>query len=85
MTDTHLQKACREKNAAPLLQSIKSSPFHQRAVLTARNKKTGDHNDGDASSKYSDTEAWKIISRGVPSYFDNLEMADQATGYMKTS
>lgn len=30
-------------------------------------------------------EAWKVISHIVTSYFDNLEMADKATGYMKTS
>lgn len=30
-------------------------------------------------------EAWKIISQVVTGYFDILEMADKATGYMKTS
>ncbi|MDD2635672.1 MAG: hypothetical protein PHW82_09265 [Bacteroidales bacterium] len=29
--------------------------------------------------------AWKVISQIVTGYFDNLEMADRATGYMKTS
>lgn len=33
----------------------------------------------------NENEAWKIISQIVTNYFDNLEMADKATGYMKTS
>lgn len=37
------------------------------------------------SSKLSAEESWKIVSQVVTSYFDNLEMADQLTGYMKTS
>src|ERR1051325_947237 len=37
------------------------------------------------STKYSEAEAWKIISQVVTSYFDNLEMADKETGYMKTN
>ncbi len=36
-------------------------------------------------SRLSESDAWKIISQIVTSYFDNLEMADKATGYMKTS
>lgn len=35
--------------------------------------------------EFTEEEAWKIISQIVTSYFDNLEMADLATGYMKTS
>ena len=30
-------------------------------------------------------QAWKILSQVVLNYFDNLEMADKATGYMRTS
>jgi hypothetical protein len=30
-------------------------------------------------------EAWKVLSQVVLNYFDNLEMADKATGYMRTS
>lgn len=37
------------------------------------------------SSKLTPEESWKIVSQVVTSYFDNLEMADQLTGYMKTS
>ena len=33
----------------------------------------------------SEENAWKIISQIVTSYFDNLEMSDRSTGYMKTS
>ncbi len=33
----------------------------------------------------TEENAWKIISQIVTNYFDNLEMADRATGYMKTS
>lgn len=37
------------------------------------------------NSKFSENEAWKIISQIITSYFDNLEMADRETGYMKTA
>ena len=37
------------------------------------------------SKEWTEAEAWKIISQIVTNYFDNLEMADKATGYMKTS
>lgn len=37
------------------------------------------------SKKLTEEKAWKIISQIITSYFDNLEMADKATGYMKTS
>lgn len=39
----------------------------------------------EVSKKYSETEAWKIISQIVTNYFDIIEMADKETGYMKTS
>lgn len=35
--------------------------------------------------KLTEEAAWKIISQIVTSYFDNIEMADKATGYMKTN
>lgn len=34
---------------------------------------------------YKEDEAWKIVSQIITGYFDNLEMADKSTGYMKTS
>jgi|TARA_Y100000385_G_C12983783_1_gene589688 hypothetical protein len=37
------------------------------------------------SKIFKEDEAWKVISQIVTSYFDNLEMADIITGYMKTS
>ncbi len=37
------------------------------------------------SSDFDEARAWKIVSQIVTGYFDNLEMADRATGYMKTS
>ncbi len=37
------------------------------------------------SKNFTEAEAWKIVSQIVTGYFDNLEMADKATGYMKTS
>jgi hypothetical protein len=39
----------------------------------------------EVSNKIKEDEAWKIISQIVTSYFDNIEMADKATGYLKTS
>ena len=39
----------------------------------------------EVSAGFTEEEAWKIISHIVTGYFDNLEMADRATGYMKTS
>ncbi|MFA5432407.1 MAG: hypothetical protein WC319_05975 [Candidatus Paceibacterota bacterium] len=35
--------------------------------------------------KFSEEEAWKIISQVVTGYFDNLELTDKATGYLKTT
>jgi hypothetical protein len=35
--------------------------------------------------KFSESEAWKILSQIITSYFDNIEMADKETGYLKTS
>jgi hypothetical protein len=35
--------------------------------------------------KYIEQEAWKIISQIITGYFDNIEMADRETGYLKTS
>jgi hypothetical protein len=37
------------------------------------------------NSKFSDIQAWKLISEIVTSYFDNIEMADKETGYLKTN
>jgi hypothetical protein len=37
------------------------------------------------SKSFTEEEAWKIVSSIVTNYFDNLEMADKATGYLKTS
>ena len=37
------------------------------------------------NKEFKEEEAWKIISQIITGYFDNLEMADKATGYMKTS
>jgi len=39
----------------------------------------------EVSKKFTEDEAWKIVSQIVTGHFDNLEMADKATGYMKTS
>jgi len=39
----------------------------------------------EVNQKYSETEAWKIVSQIVTSYFDNLEMLDKETGYMKSA
>lgn len=39
----------------------------------------------EVNKKYTEAEAWKIISQIITSYFDNIEMADKETGYMKTS
>jgi hypothetical protein len=36
-------------------------------------------------SKFSEGEAWKIASQIITNYIDNLEMADAATGYMRTT
>ncbi|MGM0650169.1 MAG: hypothetical protein ACQES1_06630 [Bacteroidota bacterium] len=37
------------------------------------------------SDLFEEDQAWKIVSQIVTGYFDNLQMADKATGYMKTS
>lgn len=39
----------------------------------------------EVSKSLSEEEAWKIISQIVTTYFDNIEMSDKSTGYMKTS
>ena len=39
----------------------------------------------EVNPKFSEEDCWKIISQIVTSYFDNLEMADKVTGYLKTS
>ena len=39
----------------------------------------------EVNKKLTEAEAWKVISEIVTSYFDNIEMADRETGYMKTS
>ncbi len=35
--------------------------------------------------RFNEEQAWKLISQIITSYFDNLEMADKFTGYLKTS
>ncbi len=35
--------------------------------------------------KWTEADAWKLISQIITDYFDVLEMADKTTGYMKTS
>jgi hypothetical protein len=39
----------------------------------------------EVNGSFKEEDAWKIASSIVTSYFDNLEMADKATGYLKTS
>jgi hypothetical protein len=39
----------------------------------------------EVNKDFKEEDAWKVISQIVTSYFDNLEMADKATGYLKTS
>lgn len=39
----------------------------------------------EVDKKHTEEEAWKIISQIVTSYFDNIEMADRGTGYMRTN
>jgi hypothetical protein len=36
-------------------------------------------------SKFLEVEAWKVASQIITNYIDNLEMADAATGYMRTT
>lgn len=38
----------------------------------------------EVSSKYTEDAAWKIIGQIVTSYFDDLEITDKFTGYLKT-
>lgn len=54
-------------------------------VASARNDYANKDFEQTINSKFSEIEAWKIISQIVTSYFDNLEMADKETGYLKTA
>jgi hypothetical protein len=36
------------------------------------------------NSKYNEEEAWKLLNRIVTGYFDEIEVSDKSTGYLKT-
>ena len=37
------------------------------------------------NAKHNEEDAWKIINRIITGYFDEIEVADKSTGYLKTA
>jgi len=86
--DETLSYCCRNNNLRNIF-----TPYTKYIELTRDDAYDASFKDDNANKdfeqevnkKFSESDAWKIISQIVTSYFDNIEMADKETGYLKTS